>query len=110
MKRTYLIRMGYLVELDEERGEDEEYFDEQVFAGIGEDLISEKSGKTLEWTHSSSLLLDPSSSNCGRCENCGQWTTDRERPDSIPELCNGAAVDGKLLCDDCLPKDHRWAF
>ncbi len=28
----------------------------------------------------------------------------------IVGICPGALVDGKLLCDDCLPPDHPIAF
>jgi hypothetical protein len=31
---------------------------------------------------------------------------DVEKEDRIEGLSYGAKVDGKLLCDDCLPKDH----
>lgn len=41
---------------------------------------------------------------------CGQWTTDREKPDSIVGLSNGATINGRLLCDECLPPKHKWAF
>jgi len=54
--------------------------------------------------------LDHPSINAGQCSRCGQWTTDREASSPLRELCNGARIDGQLLCDDCLPADHRWAF
>ncbi|MDO3412469.1 hypothetical protein QWJ34_22080 [Saccharibacillus sp. CPCC 101409] len=110
MKKTYLVKLSYLIELDEDQGEDEEYFEQHIFNEAGEDQVLEKTNKTLEWQNAFSLQLDPSSMNCGRCDNCGQWTTDRERPDAVMELCCGATVDGRLLCDECLPKDHPWAF
>jgi hypothetical protein len=55
-------------------------------------------------------MLNEATLNCGHCHNCNCWCTDKEKPNSISQLCNGAVYDGKLLCDECLPKNHRWAF
>lgn len=54
--------------------------------------------------------LDPSAGNCGQCVECGAWVTDCDRPERIAGLTNGARVDGRLLCDEHLPRGHRWAF
>jgi hypothetical protein len=64
----------------------------------------------LGWQALWSLELDPASSNCGQCAECGGWVTDREQPEPLAGLCNGARVNGRLLCDEHLPKEHRWAF
>ncbi len=64
----------------------------------------------LEWESTSPIELDEKDINCGRCHNCNGWVTDREMPNSIKGLCNGATYEGVLLCDECLPSDHRWAF
>ena len=58
----------------------------------------------------SSIGLDPNTINCGRCSECGVWVTDMEQPTPLAGLHQGARVNGNLLCDDDLPKDHRWAF
>lgn len=63
-----------------------------------------------EWQSTRFLTLDPSTNNCGQCTECQSWVTDRELPDAIAGLCNGACVNGRLLCDEHLPNDHRWAF
>lgn len=55
-------------------------------------------------------LLDSNEVNCGQCAKCGIWTTDKEIPNSLRELSIGATVDNALLCDLCLPKEHKWAF
>jgi hypothetical protein len=56
------------------------------------------------------ISLAPEIMNCVKCSSCGAWTTDREKDEPIEGLTNGATVDGKLLCDECLPEDHKWAF
>ncbi|MBS4537061.1 hypothetical protein GOQ27_01220 [Clostridium sp. D2Q-11] len=65
---------------------------------------------SLEWNSTSSLMLDLSSYNCGKCSFCGQWTTDREKTNAIEGICNGSTIDGRLFCDECLPNNHRWAL
>lgn len=111
-KETVMIKVSYLVELNEEEIVNEERILDKITSEIGNDkeiLINGK-GYELKWNSTSSFVLDSSESNCGRCANCGGWVTDREKDNAIPELCNGATVDGKLLCDECLPSNHRWAF
>nr|WP_154958420.1 hypothetical protein [Paenibacillus xylanexedens] len=105
-KKTYLVKVAYLIDLS-----DEEYKE------MGDQLIPELENEItvmgnlkLDWQSSSTILLDPETMNCGRCSKCNSWVTDREKPDHIDELNNGAVVDDRLLCDECLPEDHRWAF
>jgi hypothetical protein len=54
--------------------------------------------------------LDKEKMNCGNCEKCGCWVTDLDKEGAISELNRGAVYDGKLLCDECLPPDHKYAF
>jgi len=111
-KETVLIKVSYLVELTEEEMISEDSVLDKITSKIGEDeklSVNEKSIE-LKWNSTSSFVLDESNSNCGRCVNCGGWVTDREKDNAILELCNGARVDGRLLCDECLPSEHRWAF
>ncbi|WP_308722223.1 hypothetical protein [Paenibacillus polysaccharolyticus] len=105
-KKTYLVKVAYLIDLS-----DEEYKE------IGDNLIPEleneitvRQNLKLKWESSSTILLDSEGMNCGRCSKCNSWVTDREKPDHIDELNNGAVVDDRLLCDECLPEEHRWAF
>ena len=44
--------------------------------------------------------LDPSRFNCGRCAECGAWTTDWLAPERIEALRRGMRVGGVLLCED----------
>jgi hypothetical protein len=44
--------------------------------------------------------LDPSRFNCGRCAECGAWTTDWLAPERIDALRRGMRVGGVLLCED----------
>lgn len=111
-KKTVLIRVAYMVELPEKEINSDNGILDKITREISEskNLIIDEKGIELHWNSTSSLMLDSENFNSGKCSKCGQWVTDREKPDAVEGLCNGATVDGKLLCDECLPSDHRWAF
>lgn len=105
-KKSYLVTVGYLIELtDEEKNE----IGEKLMSVIP-DEITININKQLKWESTSTICLDPKTMNCGRCQKCNSWVTDREKPNHIEQLNNGAVVDGQLLCDECLPEDDRWSF
>lgn len=107
MAKLFLCTATYLYEVPEDlkyEDEDEIYrkstFIERPFVS-GED--------TFEWISSVLGFFDTEEDNIGICDNCGSWTANREAGLAPLGICNGAIVDGKLLCDQCLPKGHRWA-
>ncbi|GMX65019.1 hypothetical protein Elgi_42890 [Paenibacillus elgii] len=106
-KISYLVKIGYLLDLTDQ--EDEEDIEKNILRVVSDDIMI-TNGKTMKWESTSAIKLDPETMNCGRCCNCNNWVTDREKPNPISELNNGATVDGNLLCDECLPEDHRWSF
>lgn len=112
MKKTVLINISYLIELPEEDIDTDDGMLDIITNQISESksLHINDLEIPLEWNSTSSLILDSAHLNCDKCSKCGQWTTDREKPDIIQGICNGATVEGKLLCDECLQFDHRWAF
>ena len=83
-KKTVLIKVSYSVNL----------------------TLANKKKTLLNWESTSSLVLEPGKMNCGLCAHCGCWTTDIEKADPVNELCSGATIGGKLLCEECLPSDH----
>ncbi|WPB82251.1 hypothetical protein KYC5002_24435 [Archangium violaceum] len=110
-KKTLLVTLTVAVEAS----------DEELASGLSELAQVERSltravnaaleqPRPLGWQTVRSSELDPASSNCGRCTRCGGWVTDRDRPEPLDGLGNGARVDGQLLCDEHLPEGHRWAF
>ncbi|MMZ69382.1 hypothetical protein D1872_322140 [compost metagenome] len=80
-----------------------------ISRAIGKD-ITWSANRKMKWESISTTVLDTTKMNCGRCNNCKSWVTNREEANPISELSNGAVVNGELLCDECLPEDHRWAF
>lgn len=107
--KAILVRTSYLIE-----GKCDEIDKETVQNGIWnlipeEDIWIDENHKAV-WQSTSELYLDPKTMNCGKCAKCHGWTTDMEKLNYINGLCNGATVDGELLCDECLPEGHRWAF
>lgn len=111
-KKTVLIRVSYLVELSEAETNSDDGLHDKIVNKLCESrkLQIEDGEAILHWNSASSLVLEPENLNCGKCSKCEQWTTDREKPDAVADICNGATVNGKLLCDECLPSDHRWVF
>ncbi len=111
-KNTVLIKVSYLIDLSETAINTNEGLLDKIINEISDDkkLKIDNIYLLLNWNGTSSLILDPKNFNCGKCSNCGQWTTDREKPEALEGICNGATVDDKLLCDECLPSDHRWSF
>lgn len=109
---TVLIKVSYLVELNNEDLTNEEDILDKITSKVGRNEQFHINGKNIElkWNNTSSFILDEINSNCGRCSNCGGWVTDREKDNAIPELCNGVRVNGKLLCDECLHHKHKLAF
>ena len=108
-----MYQVTYLIDVEDELWEDTDQFDDFI------NLISHRIDKTrrkidathwAHWAGSHTILLLPDSNNCGKCANCGQWTSDKEKPDFISGLSIGATVNGVLLCDVCLPKNHPLAF
>lgn len=104
-----LVRVNYLIE-----GDKDELGKESIQDGIWnsipeEDILIDNTHKAV-WQSTSEVFLDSKTMNCGKCVRCHGWTTDKEKPNYIDGLCNGATVNGELLCDECLPEGHRWAF
>ncbi len=58
----------------------------------------------------SSVSKEICGDNIGRCASCGCFTSDYTKADAVRDVSNGAKVNGKWLCDVCLPQDHPNAF
>ncbi|TCI21187.1 hypothetical protein EVJ33_03135 [Exiguobacterium sp. SL-10] len=112
MKKTVLINASFLVEVEEIEVHKDFGMIDQVTNELCQDQTIQigTNAVNVEWESCSTVVLDPGSMNCGLCSTCGRWTKDREKRDPLLQLCNGATFEGKLLCDDCLPEDHRWSF
>jgi len=112
--KTVLFNVSYLIEVEEDllnSSTEAERFREVVFQKLSKHSKKKVDEKhSAKWTRSSFIVLDSEKMNCGKCSNCGGWTTDKEKENPIEGLCNGATNDGALLCDECLPQRHRWAF
>jgi len=111
-KKTVLIKDAYLVDLSVDDIDTDDSVIDKISDSLSSDRILSVMDKRfdLQWNGTSCLILNSTNFNSGKCSNCGQWTTDREKRDAIEGLCNGATVDDKLLCDECLPSNHRWSF
>ena len=111
-KKTVLIKVSYLVDIEDEDFIKDEHLD-RITDQVSEDInlqLNDSETMSLKWEGTSSIILDSEIMNCGKCANCNRWATDIEKENPMKELCYGATVDGKLLCDECLPPEHPCAF
>ncbi|QEH67703.1 hypothetical protein [Cellulosilyticum sp. WCF-2] len=112
-KKTVLIKVSYLVDMEDEDLSKVDGLLDKITSEVSEDInlqLNTNEMISLKWEGTSSRVLDSERINCGKCANCNGWVTDIEKEDPIKELCYGATVDGKLLCDECLPPEHPCAF
>jgi hypothetical protein len=111
-KRHYLLQLTVVVEAAEQavgQGPTEvELLERRLVSAVRRELGEQP--EPLGWSTTRFTELDPGHVNCGRCEVCGVWVTDREREEPLAGLPWGARLDGRLLCEDHLPPDHPWAF
>jgi len=108
MARIYLQRNTFLLELTEKYdGLDEEEIS-LIANCVDEDIVF--NGHIFKWISAISGFYDTEEDNIGKCANCGAWTTDCEGRNPVKDLSIGAKIEGVLLCDLCLPKDHPLAF
>ncbi|RHB48625.1 MULTISPECIES: hypothetical protein [unclassified Exiguobacterium] len=112
MKKTVLINASFLVEVEETEVHKDFGMIDQVTNELcqGQTIKLGTNEVDVEWESCSTVVLDSASMNCGQCSTCGRWTTDIEKSNPVLQLCNGATFEGKLLCDECLPENHRWSF
>lgn len=111
-KTTVLVKMYHLIEVEEEELCKENGLLDELVKEVSNDKELNIIGENvfMQWQGTSVIPLLSELTNCGTCSSCGAWATDREKDEPIEGLANGATIDGKLLCDECLPADHKWAF
>lgn len=81
-------------------------------AALQQDIqkLVESYGSAAEWV-STSVTHVPTETS-GQCTLCGAWTTDVMASDRAKrfKFSAGTLLEGKLLCDLCLPEDHPLHF
>jgi len=110
-RKTVLLSVNILVEMPEDVIGDDGFNDlGELESTLSDVLDAVETPFQLSWESTQSLALDVSTMNCGKCESCGSWVSDREKADAIQQLNIAATFNGRLLCDECLPPDHKLAF
>ncbi len=109
-KKSVLISVSFLVEISEQELENDNGELFKLENQLSEAHKNLDSALSVDWESTQTLVLNPESMNCGICKSCGRWVTDRDSPKPLKQLCNGAIVKGKFLCDECLPLNHHWSF
>lgn len=109
---TFLIALNVLVEVAPPAGGEPDKAAGELARRLEEALIGVLGDQAphLGWQSTRVLRVDVPRLNSGQCAVCGTWVTDREAPEPVVGLVNGAHVADRLLCDEHLPAGHRWAF
>ncbi len=109
--KTILISINVLTEVPSDVVDDPNCNDlDKLESCLTEAVENVETTFKVSWTSTQRLVLNPETMNCGKCDSCGCWVSDREKDVVIRQLDVAARVDGKLLCDECLPKSHHLAF
>ena len=108
MAKVLLHQSTFLLELTEKHDKIEQDEIERLAECLEENI--EYNGNVFEWQSSKVGIFDTESDNIGKCANCGAWTTDCDGCNPVNGVSYGAKLNGVLLCDICLPKDHPKAF
>ena len=90
----------------------------QKFEGMREDLVKLLKKHGFEYQGAETWLLGMQKYSVFKCQECGHYMVDRNKnPAGIESasehdavIYNGAAIEGKYLCEQCLPRGHRWSF
>ena len=69
------------------------------------DFLSNKKGRYI-----SARCQLISGNNFGQCSECGTWCSNPEEPDYINAVSIGKIIDGRWLCDICMPEDDPLHF
>jgi len=89
----------------------------EQFEGMREQLIEllKKHGYQYQCVETS--FLNTNKYSITNCQRCGHYMVDREaNPTGIENpveyeviINDGALLEGKFLCEQCLPSGHRWS-
>ena len=71
----------------------------------------------IEINHYDVAPLNKIKHSIAKCSECGHWMVDRlSNPvkgrwleEQEENIIDGATYKDEFLCEDCLPKDHRWS-
>ena len=66
----------------------------------GEPWFEEDQGVTFHYLSAEGHHAEE---NAGHCAKCGGWTSDYDAPGFLDLLMIGKTIEGKLICDQCIP-------
>ncbi|EDN71057.1 hypothetical protein BGP_1254 [Beggiatoa sp. PS] len=113
MEHLAITKFTYLASVSEESIKNDDTY-EKIVDEIAKAIepLAKKYG--LERESIETLFINQQKFSIGRCEKCQTWTMDRianpVKDEGEEPIRDGATHDGKLLCYQCLPKNHRWAW
>lgn len=72
----------------------------------------------IEYRYYELMMIDSNRYSIGKCEECGNFMVNRDKnPAGIEEylecyfecVYDGGESNNQLLCENCLPLEHRWS-
>lgn len=115
MEFVSISKLNFFAEVSEEEVNSDKHLEK--VADFTSELKKLLSKYKLEYDSVETTFLNKRKYSIVRCEQCNHLMIDRvENPvkADIEELLadiifDGAKYQGKYLCEDCLPVDHRWS-
>lgn len=115
MEFVSISKLNFFAEVSEEEVNSDKHLEK--VADFTSELKKLLSKYKLEYDSVETTFLNKRKYSIVKCEQCNHLMNDRvENPvkADIEELVadiifDGAKYQGKYLCEDCLPVDHRWS-
>ena len=89
----------------------------EQFEGMRNQLIELLKKHGYQYQRAETYFLNTNKYSITNCQRCGHYMVDREaNPAGIENpveheiiINDGALLEGKFLCEQCLPSGHRWS-
>ena len=104
--KEFIVSIGYRFEGSDDlkiSNKEAQRLGEIMRKAIDEAFANQKITAFLESTKFDHLEYRDMTPNARRCEQCTVWTTNWWEPKTINVLEPGCYIDGKWLCDQCIP-------
>lgn len=104
MSESRLVLIGIAVQLEAPRDRFAMYdrmsaVSEALRAAVRQVAITQPDCKPMDVT--SYHYLGEKYENAARCTYCGEWASDKDKPDRIDGIALGWTVGGQFMCEQC---------
>ena len=115
MKNLAITKISCTTEYS--KSEIEQDIPDEKIERLREELTALLSKYGFEYQYGETCFLNKQKYSIRNCEKCGHYMVDRVTNPAGLDLSyddqiiifDGALLNGKLLCEECLPSGHRWS-